>query len=395
MDSRPHETLNEARLLPGVGSAPEVEPEGRWVAAAVAAVLAAEHEEAPVGCVGPPPEGIVLAIAQHRVTTLLAPHATALGLNEADAERLVAADGDDRTSGLTMVVHARAASAALADAGVDHLLVKGVALATMAGRRPATRGHGDLDLWVRPADLATAEAALVEAGWWRRSDTAGLPAVGSGWRWRLVQQIGKEVVLEHATRADVDLHWRLCHEQGELRFGFDEAWAASVALEEVGAGVRGLGPQHALAHVAYHARKEHYCILRQCVDIVDLARVCAPDQVAALAATDPNVALALAVVTPLAPWLGGIAPPSRRVTRLATEVQRELGSTRWTHTEVRSARHASRLPTHRGKESWLLRSAPRRRIALRHLLYSLVPLRRLTEQGPHTASAGGAQTPRG
>lgn len=365
-----------------VGTAPSVGDAGRWVAAAVGAVLAAEQTGAPVSGVGEPPEAVVAAIRRHRVTTLLAPHAAELGLGEAAAQRLVRARFDEVTSGLAMVVHARAASAALADAGVDHLLVKGVALTATVGRGAATRGSGDLDVWVRPGDLRSAYDALTDAGWHRRSDATGLPEVGAGWRWRLVERIGKEMALDHPERATVDLHWRLCHEPGELGFNFDEAWAASVPLDGVGAGVRGLCPRHALAHVAYHARKEHFCILRQCVDVVDLARVCGTDDVSVLAAEDPNVALALTVVTPLAPWVEGAVRPSRRVARLAAEVQRELGSLRWTHTVMRSARGASRMPTRWGRESWLVRSSPRPSLALRHVVDGLVPLRLLTDEAP-------------
>lgn len=365
-----------------VGTAPSVGQAGRWVVAAVGAALLAEHAGAPAPDVGQPPEGVVPAIRRQRVTSLLAPHAVDLGLDGAAAQRLANLRFDDVTSGLAMVAHARAAAAALNRAGVDHLLVKGLALTVTVGRSAATRGGGDLDLWVRPAEVEAAQAALAEVGWRRRPDAAGLPAVGVGWRGRLIERIGNEVALVHPDRAPVDLHWRLCLEPGELGFGFDEAWAASVPLGGIGDGLRGLCPPHALAHVCYHARKEHFSILRQCVDVVDLAGACDPDEVSALAMTDPNVALALGIVAPLAPWLAGIAPPVRRLARLAAEVQCELGSTRWTNMAMRSTGGASRLATRWARESWLLRSSPRPAVALRHVAHGLVPVRLLTDEAP-------------
>lgn len=365
----------------GVGTSEAVGPGGRWVAAAVAAVLRAEHEGTPVASVGAPPPGIVPAIRGHRVTSLLTDHAVALGLGEGATRRLTEVRLNDVTQGLGVVVHTRIMSAALTDAGVDHLVVKGIALSDTVGRGAATRGPGDIDTWVRPADLGVAMAALADAGWHRRPTTAGLPEVGSGWRWGLVERVGQELALDHPQHATVDLHWRLSHDGRELPFGFEEAWAASVPLEGVGPGVRGLCPRHALAHVAHHARKEHFCILRQCVDVVDLARICGPGDTAALAAHDPNVALALAVSAPLAPWVRG-SVPSRRVARLAGEVQRDLGSLRWTHAALHAAQGTSRFSTRWAREWWLVRSAPRPAVAVRHVGRSLVPLRLLTDTAP-------------
>lgn len=350
--------------------------------AAVAAVLTAEHEDAAVVSPGPPPEGAVAAIRAHRVTTLLADRAAEVGFDDDAVAQLAAERHDDVASGMGVIAHTREVSHALGGAGVDHLFVKGVAMASMAGRGAATRGSGDIDVWVRPSDLAVVTEALAEAGWSRRSDVAGLPDVGSGWRWRLLQRVGHELPLEHPKRSDVDLHWRLTPEASELTFGFEEAWRSSVPLDELGDGIRGLCPSHALAHAASHARKEHFSIVRQCVDVVDLVRVCGVDEAAALAARDRNVALALGVVNPLAPWLGLPAVAGRRPARLAAEIRAELGSTHWELASLQSQRGLRRLPVRLLRESWLVRSAPRVTAAVGHLARSVVPLRLLTDDAP-------------
>jgi len=379
-----------------VGTAPGVDEPGRWAASALAAVLAAERAGIAVDAVAPglaaPPRGSVIALRRHRLTTVVAPHADALGFAPDVSARLLELQRAEVAGGLANVVHARAASGVLAAAGVDHLIVKGVALSSAVGRGAAVRGRGDIDTWVRPGDLDVATEALAAAGWTRRPDAAGLPAVGSGWRWRLVERIGNEMALDHPERDTVDLHWRLTADAHELGFDFDEALEGSVALGEVGPTVRGLGPLHALAHVAQHARKEHYCILRQCLDVSDAAGVCDSDDVAALAGRDPNVALALAVAAPLAPWLGGFGAPGRREARLAAEVHAELGSLRWTHAATRAVSGAARMPSRWGRESWLVRSAPTRSVALRHVARSVVPLRLVVDDAPwrHRRHAGGA-----
>jgi hypothetical protein len=325
---------------------------------------------------------VVAAVVGHRLTTLLADHAEALGLGEEAVLELEAARHDEVLLGLATIVHTRFMSDTLAAAGVDHLLVKGTALASMVGRGAATRGSGDIDTWVRPADLAVAEAALVEAGWRRSSSTAGLPAAGTGWRWRLVERLGWEVPLTHPQRGTVDLHWRLTHDPHELGFGFEEAWARSVALPELGSANRGLCASHALEHVAYHGRKEHFCIVRQCVDVIDLVRIFGAVEAANLARRSNNVALALEVVAPLVPPPGVPTVPSDRVRRLAAEARADVGSLQWTLNSQWSATGLSRAPTRLRRESWMVRSAPSAGVAARHLAGTVVPLRLLVDAAP-------------
>ena len=365
-----------------MGTSPTVGPAGRWVVEAVAAVLTAEHTGAPVSPIGPAPEGVLDAVVAHRVTTLLADHAEALGLGEEAVLELEAARRDEVLLGLATIVHTRSMSETLTDAGVDHLVVKGTALASMVGRGAATRGSGDIDTWVRPADLAVAEAALAAAGWRRSSSTLGLPAAGVGWRWRLVERLGWEVPLTNPQRGTVDLHWRLTHDPHELGFGFEEAWDASVAIPELGSANRGLCPMHALEHVAYHGRKEHFCIVRQCVDVLDLVRICGSVEAADLARRSGNVALALEVVAPLAPPPGVPTVPSARVRRLAAEARADVGSLAWTLNSQWSATGLGRAPTRLRRESWMVRSAPSVSVAARHLAGMVVPVRLLADAAP-------------
>ncbi|HVA44189.1 MAG TPA: nucleotidyltransferase family protein [Acidimicrobiales bacterium] len=121
------------------------------------------------------------------------------------------------------------ASQALQDAGVDHVVLKGVTLMRRLGVPISTRRVADNDLLVRGGDVGRAVAALARAGW-----EPTLPAP-RGRR----QREEKELCLV-ARRAGVglslvDLHW---HAADPLLYGLDEGtvWAHTELVEAPGGG---------------------------------------------------------------------------------------------------------------------------------------------------------------
>ncbi len=264
---------------------------------------------------------VLQAVQRHRVVGIVAPHAAVLGCPPDVAARLHELHLHEVGRAMVLVHETARASAALAVAGIDHLVVKGVGLAAVMGGRPVDRGGGDIDLWVRPSDVAAAEVALAQAesGWVRpASSRAPLPADTRRWAWMLREEHemplvpagpGPAAVAPGAQRRPVDLHWRLFEHEGEFSFGFEGALAGSIAVAEVGPTVRTLGAAHALEHVAQHARKEAWLALRQVADVLRVARVCGPEVAGPLAARSRHVRLAMAMAARLAPGLEAWAGP--------------------------------------------------------------------------------------
>jgi hypothetical protein len=265
----------------------------------------------------------------------------------------------------------------LAVAGIEHLVVKGVGLAAVMGGRPVDRGGGDIDLWVRPADVARAEVALAGAGWVRAAVAARIPLPSDERRWRWMLRVEHELVLGAAPRpgvgdaeatggavvsgVPVDLHWRLYEFEGEFSFGFEGALAGSVPVTEVGPTVRTLCAAHALEHVAQHGRKEAWLVLRQVMDVARLAVLCGPEVVGALAARSRNVRLAVAMAARvderLVGWHGPLGPLDRRLVDEAWACCLGFGSYSW-RLQQPGVSGRVMLGARVGYTWWVLRSAP-------------------------------------
>ena len=106
-----------------------------------------------------------------------------------------------RRSGLDAA--ALEACEALAEAGVDALVLKGVAVARMLYRRGEHRGYFDVDLLVSPRELAAAGIVLSTLEY-RDVTTQGVENVAGV----LHAQQWSRVVPEFGNLS-VDLHWRL------------------------------------------------------------------------------------------------------------------------------------------------------------------------------------------
>jgi hypothetical protein len=127
----------------------------------------------------------------------------------------------------------------LADAGVELMVLKGIALAFASYPNPGLRPMDDMDLLVRPSDARRALDALGRAGW--RAAVAHPERV-----LRVVH--GAEL-----QRGDdrLDLHGHLF--QGSLHAGLDaRRWARSVLLELADGPLRVLDPTDQLLHVMIH-----------------------------------------------------------------------------------------------------------------------------------------------
>jgi hypothetical protein len=131
---------------------------------------------------------------------------------------------------------------ALAQNGVNALLMKGLPLAYTHYRFPHLRPHGDADVLIRRTDRETAEGVLAELGYERLNTMRG-ELVSSQSTWSELDRYG----VTHS----IDLHWRVnnCQIFAEA-VSYDDLLRSSVAIQALGA--RALGPVHALLLACMH-----------------------------------------------------------------------------------------------------------------------------------------------
>lgn len=147
---------------------------------------------------------------------------------------------------LDRMAQARRVLSALADAGVEALVLKGAALAYWLYDAPAQRPRCDMDVLVASqAEAARAVTALIAVGF------------------SLAAEVGVEASAEYeialvrrstaGSLHTVDLHWRLLNHAALARgLGFEELWSHSIPIPKLHARARGLGRVHALVHALLH-----------------------------------------------------------------------------------------------------------------------------------------------
>jgi hypothetical protein len=152
-----------------------------------------------------------------------------------------------------------------AGAGIPAIPWKGVALAQALYGDEALRCCGDIDILVRPADVARALDALAAKGY--------LPAHED----RVPRNVTRQISLDYAVRRHdpgidylIELHWGVLGVPALDRQLGDEIWSA--ARPTTFAGARAFAPnaEHELLCLAAHAAKHWWKGLKWLVDIHDL-----------------------------------------------------------------------------------------------------------------------------
>lgn len=128
--------------------------------------------------------------------------------------------------------------------GVDHLVLKGPAIAHLDEGDPSLRSFADLDLLVREAHLEKAVAALERDGstrpWAER-------------RPGFDRRFAKSVTLTHPQGIELDLHRSLCDGAHGFRIPLDRLFANQESFALGGHEFGALSAPHRLLHAAYHA----------------------------------------------------------------------------------------------------------------------------------------------
>lgn len=134
--------------------------------------------------------------------------------------------------------------AVLEEAGIDHRVLKGSAVAHLDHPDPALRSFGDVDLLVRSSQYDDAVAVLVSIGHQRK-----FPEPRSGFD----RRFGKGSCLVSPDGHEIDLHRTLAMGPYGIRIDLDDLWRRSSTFELAGRKYAALGPEERFLHACFHA----------------------------------------------------------------------------------------------------------------------------------------------
>lgn len=169
------------------------------------------------------------------------------------------------TENAELVNVAASAIARLGHAGIDTMVLKGMALIARGVMAPSDRPMSDCDLLVPEADAIAARDVLV-AGGWRAEDRVDREMIG----------LRHAATLRNADHRQIDLHWHVlaeCCEAGADR----DFWNASQPAMLGGEGTRTLSAADMVLHACVHGvRWSIVPPIRWVVDAVSVIRAEGP-----------------------------------------------------------------------------------------------------------------------
>ena len=152
----------------------------------------------------------------------------------------------------------------LAANDISALAYKGPVLALAAYGNLALRPITDLDLLIRPRDVARARAVLDAAGF-RATEHFNPPEerahLNANCEWTLANE-----------RVMVDVHWRVMPKFFYFPFDLDRAWARRASIEIAGTPVDSLALEDTLLVLCVHGSKHSWHRLEWLVSIAELTR---------------------------------------------------------------------------------------------------------------------------
>ena len=265
------------------------------------------------------------AVRRQRMEIFLSPHLEDLRLPDEVCEQISAWAGQLKMRAMSCAVATREVWAALTACGIDALIIKGIPLSLQTTGTVAGRGPGDVDLWVRGADVGAAAEELHLLGY-RRSAWAPTSDFTT-WRGRYTQWAAFELPMDR-NGLPLDLHWQLAGARHGLPT-FDEAWKQRAVVDIGGTPVSTLSAEHAFVHSCSHAHRDGWGWLRSLIDIDRLSRLVTFDPATARSSRAVRLSTAMAYdVTgsaSLGPWMQSDSPAVKRARRIAHTKQSDLG----------------------------------------------------------------------
>ena len=211
---------------------------------------------------------LLRAVQRQRLALVLAPVATSLPWPPAAVEALRQEARSQQRAALALIAATLEVSAALDAEGLRALCIKGPALALQTTGQSWSRGGGDIDVLVAPADLPRA-VGVVEALGFAQPPGQFPRDFGSFWG-RYCRWASHELPLWRQGRW-LDLHWALNTVRAPLP-PFEALWQARQVVTLNGRAVATLALEHAFRHSCLHAASDQWMELRHLVDITLLAR---------------------------------------------------------------------------------------------------------------------------
>jgi len=153
--------------------------------------------------------------------------------------------------------------AAFAEAGIEVISFKGPALALTAYRNLSLREFTDLDLLVRPSEVATAREVLTGHGYTLDSPVADHTTAG------LIRSKNQQIsfIKEQERGLHVDLHWGLPSDTASALPNVDQFLDSSIVETEDQVSFRSLAPEHLLLVLCLHGTKHCWSNLRCLCDL--------------------------------------------------------------------------------------------------------------------------------
>ncbi|MGH6614295.1 nucleotidyltransferase domain-containing protein [Sphingomonas sp.] len=217
-------------------------------------------------------------IARHRVLGLVYAALSSAGvtLPEGLARTLTTRVGQIAVQNRILAAESARLQAKLDAAGIPSLLVKGAPLAQLAYGSQALKHAKDIDLLVRPADLAAALALVRGDGYqlWLPARELSERQLGD------VMRHSRDIALiDGKRRVQLELHWGLT-DNPRMLSGLDATAATQVVvLGEGGPSVRTLGPDGLFAYLCVHGAAHGWIRLKWLADVAALAGQGSPDEI--------------------------------------------------------------------------------------------------------------------
>ncbi len=180
-----------------------------------------------------------------RLLPLVGHNLRRVGVVDAPAEALSPMTRRNWYRSRTIIEDAGPALAALAEAEVPTIVLKGTVLAVAYYEHRGLRYLSDVDVLVHHTDADRSFDVLAAAGWARP---------GQGSRDRLLR-VRHSVGLRHDTRSAIDLHWRVSMPlviQSDLEHSEDDFWDAADPIEIAGIPTAALCPADLILHACVH-----------------------------------------------------------------------------------------------------------------------------------------------
>ncbi len=158
--------------------------------------------------------------------------------------------------------------AALEQAGIPVMVLKGAYLAAVVYQNLGLREMGDLDILVKKGDLEMARQTLLQFGY---GNSAGETPSASYQHLPLLQKPGAV--------SGVEMHWVILPETSPYRIDTDGLWQRARPYDILGATGRGMAVEDLVLHICLHAAYLHNMVfgLRPLCDLAEIIRHSPPD----------------------------------------------------------------------------------------------------------------------